>query len=113
MCSSSPVRTPKLQLAAKQSLTGECWIPPKNIPHVQGQRRRPRKMVGGEKSHLESHKHHTCQGLSECSNKTLHASGDPVETEPDLCLSVSCRGEGGQWPVRGTGALGAAELGVA
>ena len=27
--SSSPVRTSKLQLAAKQLLTGECWIPPK------------------------------------------------------------------------------------
>ena len=28
MCSSS-MRTPKLQLAAEQTLTGECWIPPK------------------------------------------------------------------------------------
>ena len=25
MCSSSPVRTPKLQLTTKQPLTGECW----------------------------------------------------------------------------------------
>ena len=30
MCSTSPVRTPKLELAAKQPLTEECWIPPKN-----------------------------------------------------------------------------------
>ena len=29
MCSSSPVRTTKLQLAAEQPLTGESWIPPK------------------------------------------------------------------------------------
>ena len=29
MRSSSPVRTPKLQLATEQSSTGECWIPPK------------------------------------------------------------------------------------
>ena len=50
MCSSSPVRTPKLQLAAEQPLTRECWIPPKKITHVQGQRRIPRKMVGGVKS---------------------------------------------------------------
>ena len=28
--------------------------PTKKIPHVQEQRRNPRKMVGGEKSHLES-----------------------------------------------------------
>ena len=34
MCSSSPVRTPKLQLAAEQLSTGECWIPPKkDNPH--------------------------------------------------------------------------------
>ena len=29
MHSSSPARTPKLQLAAEQPLTGDCWIPPK------------------------------------------------------------------------------------
>ena len=43
MCSSSPVRTPKIQLAAEQPPTGECW-----------QRRSPSKMVGGAKSRLES-----------------------------------------------------------
>ena len=50
----SPVRTPKLQLATEQSSTGECWIPPKKIPHVQRQRKSPKKTVGGAKSHLES-----------------------------------------------------------
>ena len=29
MCSSFPAKTPELQLAAEQPLTGECWIPPK------------------------------------------------------------------------------------
>ena len=29
MHSSSPARTPKLQLAAEQPSTGECWITPK------------------------------------------------------------------------------------
>ena len=29
MRSFSPARTPKLQLAAEQPLTEECWIPPK------------------------------------------------------------------------------------
>ena len=34
MCSSSPVRTPKLQLAAEQPLKRKCWIPPKkDAPH--------------------------------------------------------------------------------
>ena len=34
-----------------------------------------------------------------------------TETEPELCLSVSCGGMGQQWPV--AAALGAADLGVA
>ena len=53
MLSSSPVRTPKLQVIAEQPLTGECWTPPKEIPHVQEQRRST-KMVGGAKLHLKS-----------------------------------------------------------
>ena len=33
MHSSSPARTPKLQLAAEQPFTGECWIPlKKDVP---------------------------------------------------------------------------------
>ena len=35
----------------------------------------------------------------------------PTDTEPELCLSVSCRGTGQQWPA--TGALGAADPGMA
>ena len=34
--SSSPVRTPKLQLTAEEPLTGEGWIPPKNMPMAKG-----------------------------------------------------------------------------
>ena len=46
---------------------------------------------------------------------TLWAPGprDPTETETELCLSVSCRGTGQQWPASGAGALGAADLGMA
>ena len=52
MPSSSSIRTPKLQLTAKQPSTGECWIPPKKkIPHVQGQS--PSKTVEGTESCLE------------------------------------------------------------
>ena len=54
MHSSSPVRTTKLQLTAEQQSTGECWIPAKKIPYIQGQRRSPSKMIEREKSHLES-----------------------------------------------------------
>ena len=59
---------------------------------------------------IKPHTHWRC---SEDSNKTLHAPWDPTETEPDQCLSVSCRAKGKQWPARGAGALGAADLGVA
>ena len=43
-----------LQLAAEQLSTAECWIPPKKIPHIQGQRSSTSKMVGEVKLHLES-----------------------------------------------------------
>ena len=38
---------------------------------------------------------------------------NPTETEPELCLSVSCEGMGQQWTATGAGALGAADLGIA
>ena len=34
---------------------------------------------------------------------------DPIETETELCLSVSCRGMGQQCTATETGALGAAD----
>ena len=47
--------------------------------------------------------------------QTLCAPGprDSTETEPELCLSVSCGGMGQQWPASGAGALGAAGQGIA
>ena len=46
--------------------------------------------------------------------ETLCAPGprDPIETEPELCLSVSCEDTDQQWPATGVGALGAADLGM-
>ena len=41
VCASSPVRTPKLQLAAEESLTGEYWIPPKKDTPVKGKGEAP------------------------------------------------------------------------
>ena len=34
--SSSKARTPKFQQAPEQPFTGECWLLPKTIPHIQG-----------------------------------------------------------------------------
>ena len=47
--------------------------------------------------------------------KTLCAPGprDPAETEPELCLSVSCGGKGQQWTTAGAGSLGAVDLSMA
>ena len=46
--------------------------------------------------------------------QTLYTPGpsDPTETEPELCLSVSCGGTGQQWPAAGAEALGAVDLGM-
>ena len=80
----------------------------KKIPHIQGQRQSPSKMVGGAKSHLESNPIHTRYALR-AQIKPLCIPGDPTETEPAFeCLSVSCRGTGQQWPAAEAGALGAA-----
>ena len=47
--------------------------------------------------------------------QTLCAPGprDPTETETELCLNVSSGGAGQQWTAMGSGALGAADLGMA
>ena len=47
--------------------------------------------------------------------QTLYAPEprDPTETEPELCLSVSCGGSGHQWTAAGARDLGAVDLGMA
>ena len=58
----------------------------KKLPHVQGQRRSPSKMVGGAKSHLESNPIPTRDVWGDQTKPG--APGDPTETEPDLALRV-------------------------
>ena len=59
-------------------------------------------------------KHHTRQRCSDGSNKPcVHQDKrDPTETEPELCMNISCRGTSQLWPAAGAGALGAADLGM-
>ena len=68
-------------------------------------------MVGGVKSHLGMDLPEMLRGLKQ----TLCAPGPryPTETEPELCMSVSCGGTGQQWTASGAGALGAAGQGIA
>ena len=75
--SCSPVRTPKLQLAAKQPLTGEHCIPPKKIPCIQGQRRSPNKMVGGVKLHSESNPMHARDARKAQTQPYVHRTQRP------------------------------------
>ena len=53
--------------------------------------------------------------LLEGMNKTLCTPGprNPTETEPELCLNISCGGTGQQWPAAGAGPLGAPDSGMA
>ena len=109
--SSSPERTPKLQLA-EQPLTGECWIPPqKDTPYPRAKEKPQQDGRRGGITFII--KPHTRHRHLEGSNKTLYAPGNPTETEPDLPLSVSCGGTGQKWLAARAGALGAADLGIA
>ena len=115
MSSSSPARTPKLQLAAEQLSTGKCWIPPKKDTPRPRAKEKPRQY--GRRCKIAFRiKPHIRRRCSEGSNNTFCTQGtrDPIETEPDLPLSecllqthgsaVACRGDG-------TRALAAADLG--
>ena len=87
MCSSSPVRTPKLQLTGEKPSTGECWIPPKK--DTPGPRAKEKPKKDGRRSKIAFRiKPHTHQRCLEGSNKTLCAPEDPTKTELDLPLSV-------------------------
>ena len=105
------MRTPKLQLAAEQLLTGECWIPPKRCSTSKGKGKAPKVSRRGKI--VFRIKPHTCQRRSEGSYETLCTPGprDLTKTESELCLSISCGSTGQQWTAAGAGALGAADLG--
>ena len=110
MRSSSPERSPKLQLAAEKALTRECWIPPKKDTPCPRAKEKPQQdgRRGEITFRIKPHSHQRCL---EGSNKTMCTPGNPTETEPELCLGVSCGGAGQHWPA--AEALGAADLGIA
>ena len=84
----------------------------KRYPTSKGKGEAPKKMVEGVKSHLESNPIPARDSWRVQTKPCVHQEpGTPQETEPDLPLSVSCRGTGQQWPAMGTGALAAADLG--
>ena len=112
--SSSPARTPKLQPAAEEPLTGECWIPPKK--YTSGPRAKAKPQQDGRRGKVTFRiKPHTQQRSSEGLNKTLCVPGPRPHRDwarPAFeCLSISHGGTGHQWLATWAGALGAADLG--
>ena len=83
---SSPVGTPKLQLAAEQSSIGECWSPPKKgTPHPRAKEKPQQDDRRGKIAfRIKPLTHQRCLGGP---NKPC-APGDLTETEPDLPLNV-------------------------
>ena len=85
----------------------------KRCPTAKGKGEGPSKTVGEVKSPLESTPYppEVLRGIKQ----TLCALGPrgPTETEPEVYLSVSCRGPGQQWLAAGARALGAADVGMA
>ena len=95
--SSSPVRTPKLQLAAEQPLMGDCWIPPKKDTPCPKAKEKPQQ--DDRRGEITFRiKPHTHQRRSEGSNKNcMHQETPQRLSQTCLCLSVSCGGMGHQW----------------
>ena len=114
MRSSSPMKTPKLQLATEQPSTGECWIPPKKDTPCPRAKEKPQqdtrtgKITNRNKLHWpEMH-----GGLKHSLVHTRTQRPNRDWARPAFeCFSVSCRGTGQQWPAAGTEALGARDVG--
>ena len=91
----------------------KCWIPAKKDSPRPGANEKPKQgsRTGEITFRIKPYTHQRCL---EGSNKTLCIPGprDPTETEPDLCLSVSCGGVGQKWTATGTGALDTEDLGI-
>ena len=70
-------------------------------------------MVGEANLSLESNPISTRDSQRPQTNLCTPRPRNPTETEPELCLSVTCGGTGQQWTAAGAEALGAADLGIA
>ena len=89
ICSSSPVRTPKLQLTAEQLLTGKYWIPPtKDTLHP---RVKEKPQHDGRRGEIAFRiKPLICQRCSEGSNKPcVHQDPETPQRLSQNCVSVS------------------------
>ena len=83
--SSSPVRTPKLQLTAEQPSKGECWVPPKKDTLHSRAKEKPQQDGWKDKITFRI-KLHTLQRCLEGSNKP----GEHQDPENPQRLSQNC-----------------------
>ena len=103
---SSPARTPKLQLAAEQPWTEECWIIPKqDTPHPRA-KEKPQQ-DGRRGKFMFIIKPRSDQRPLEGSNKScVHQDPGAPQRLRQNCLRICCGGTVWQWSAAGTGALG-------
>ena len=94
------------------AVAAQHWSEFEEIPHVQGQRRSPNKMVEVVKSHLESNP--TPNRNAEGSNKPcMHQDPETPQRLRLNCLSVSCGDMVQQWIATGVHTQGAPDMGMA
>ena len=85
----------------------------KMIPHIQGHRRSPSKIVGGAKSHLEPNPIPARDTRRAQTKLCVHQNSETPQRLRRAgfeCLNVSCRGTAWHQPAAGAGALGATTL---
>ena len=112
VCSSSPARTPKLQLVAEQLSTREGWIPPKKDTLLPRAKEKPQQDGRRGKCAFRIKPHPATDARKAQTNLVCTRTQRPYREQARLCLSISCGGPGQQWPAAGARALGAVDLGV-
>ena len=78
------------------------------MPHVQGQRRNPSKMLGGAKSHLESNTIPTRDTRRVQTKPCAQQDLETTQRLSQICVRVFYGGTRQEWPATGEGTLGAA-----
>ena len=50
-------------------MTGECWIPPKKMPHIKGQKRSPSKILDNKSLKVKQKVNKELEGLDNSINR--------------------------------------------
>ena len=100
MHSSSPARTPKLQLAAEQPSTGESSIPSKKDTPLPRTKENPKQDSRRGKLCLESNPI-PAREAQRAQRKCVHQENPHSARSALECLNNSCGGKSQQWPAAG------------